>query len=114
MSAPNAGRQSPDPERQTGAQQQDVPSQSGSGKVWLFPSQLRPTNTIRTGSNQTASLETDLQTIQTQTLTLGSRWTIPKERTKARRTRLLALRVTQPTSWPNQLRQKLPKAEDFL
>lgn len=30
MSAPNAGRDSPDPERQTGAQQQDVP---GSGKV---------------------------------------------------------------------------------
>jgi hypothetical protein len=30
MSAPNAGRQSPDPERQTGAQQQDVP---GSGKT---------------------------------------------------------------------------------
>lgn len=26
MSAPNAGRQSPDPERQTGAQQQDAPS----------------------------------------------------------------------------------------
>ncbi|KAI9799631.1 MAG: hypothetical protein M1833_003946 [Piccolia ochrophora] len=30
MSAPNAGRQSPDPERQTGAQQQDVPA---SGKA---------------------------------------------------------------------------------
>lgn len=26
MSAPNQGRQSPDPERQTGAQQQDPPS----------------------------------------------------------------------------------------
>ena len=33
MSAPNAGRQSPDPERQTGAQQGDHPSQPGSGKV---------------------------------------------------------------------------------
>ncbi|KIY00587.1 uncharacterized protein Z520_03250 [Fonsecaea multimorphosa CBS 102226] len=33
MSAPNAGRQSPDPERQTGAQQQDHPSQPGSGKL---------------------------------------------------------------------------------
>lgn len=33
MSAPNAGRQSPDPERQTGAQQQEHPSQPGSGKV---------------------------------------------------------------------------------
>lgn len=30
MSAPNAGRQSPDPERQTGAQQQDA---TGSGKA---------------------------------------------------------------------------------
>jgi hypothetical protein len=30
MSAPNAGRQSPDPERQPGAQLQDVP---GSGKA---------------------------------------------------------------------------------
>jgi len=30
MSAPNQGRQSPDPENQTGAQQQDAP---GSGKV---------------------------------------------------------------------------------
>merc|ERR1712187_33905 len=30
MSAPNPGRQSPDPERQPGAQQQDVP---GSGKT---------------------------------------------------------------------------------
>ncbi|KAJ4349947.1 uncharacterized protein N0V89_008568 [Didymosphaeria variabile] len=26
MSAPNAGRQSPEPEKQTGAQQQDVPA----------------------------------------------------------------------------------------
>ncbi|KAJ9635997.1 uncharacterized protein PV06_01144 [Exophiala oligosperma] len=33
MSAPNAGRQSPDPERQTGAQQQEHPSQPGSGKI---------------------------------------------------------------------------------
>jgi hypothetical protein len=33
MSAPNQGRQSPDPERQTGAQQQDIPTQPGSGKV---------------------------------------------------------------------------------
>ncbi|KIW91830.1 uncharacterized protein Z519_07800 [Cladophialophora bantiana CBS 173.52] len=33
MSAPNQGRQSPDPERQTGAQQQDHPSQPGSGKL---------------------------------------------------------------------------------
>ncbi|KIW55680.1 hypothetical protein PV05_04411 [Exophiala xenobiotica] len=32
MSAPNQGRQSPEPERQTGAQQQDTPSQ-GSGKI---------------------------------------------------------------------------------
>ncbi|KAK4938005.1 hypothetical protein LTR10_021494 [Elasticomyces elasticus] len=32
MSAPNAGRQSPEPERQTGAQQGDTPSQ-GSGKI---------------------------------------------------------------------------------
>ncbi|KIW66319.1 hypothetical protein PV04_05655 [Phialophora macrospora] len=31
MSAPNAGRQSPDPEHQTGAQQGDTPAQ-GSGK----------------------------------------------------------------------------------
>jgi hypothetical protein len=31
MSAPNAGRQSPDPERQSGAQAQDTPA--GSGKV---------------------------------------------------------------------------------
>ena len=30
MSSQNAGRQSPDPERQTGSQQQDVP---GSGKI---------------------------------------------------------------------------------
>ncbi|KAJ5542274.1 hypothetical protein N7535_004695 [Penicillium sp. DV-2018c] len=30
MSAPNAGRQSPDPERQSGAQQQDTP---GTGKT---------------------------------------------------------------------------------
>jgi len=29
MSAPNPGRQSPDPERQTGAQQQDVPGTTG-------------------------------------------------------------------------------------
>lgn len=33
MSAPNEGRQSPDPERQTGAQQQATPAQGGSGKV---------------------------------------------------------------------------------
>ncbi|KEF59773.1 uncharacterized protein A1O9_04621 [Exophiala aquamarina CBS 119918] len=33
MSAPNAGRQSPDPENQTGAQQQAHPAQPGSGKV---------------------------------------------------------------------------------
>ncbi|OCT51042.1 hypothetical protein CLCR_09297 [Cladophialophora carrionii] len=33
MSAPNQGRQSPDPERQTGAQQGDHPSQPGSGKL---------------------------------------------------------------------------------
>ncbi|KIW19869.1 hypothetical protein PV08_00444 [Exophiala spinifera] len=33
MSAPNAGRQSPDPERQSGAQQGDHPSQPGSGKI---------------------------------------------------------------------------------
>jgi len=33
MSAPNQGRQSPDPENQTGAQQQDPPSQSGGGKL---------------------------------------------------------------------------------
>ncbi|KAI9805471.1 MAG: hypothetical protein M1825_000722 [Sarcosagium campestre] len=35
MSAPNAGRQSPDPDRQTGAQQQSVP---GSGKADAAPS----------------------------------------------------------------------------
>ncbi|KIX02358.1 uncharacterized protein Z518_08299 [Rhinocladiella mackenziei CBS 650.93] len=33
MSAPNQGRQSPDPERQTGAQQQAHPSQPGTGKM---------------------------------------------------------------------------------
>ncbi|OAP59970.1 hypothetical protein AYL99_04972 [Fonsecaea erecta] len=33
MSAPNPGRQSPDPEHQTGAQQQDHPSQPGTGKL---------------------------------------------------------------------------------
>lgn len=32
MSAPNEGRQSPPPEQQTGAQQQDTPAE-GSGKV---------------------------------------------------------------------------------
>jgi len=32
MSAPNAGRQSPDPEHQSGAQQGDIPTQ-GSGKM---------------------------------------------------------------------------------
>ncbi|ETN47092.1 uncharacterized protein HMPREF1541_01282 [Cyphellophora europaea CBS 101466] len=33
MSAPNAGRQSPEPETQTGSQQQDIPTQPGSGKL---------------------------------------------------------------------------------
>ncbi|KPI42706.1 uncharacterized protein AB675_2202 [Cyphellophora attinorum] len=33
MSAPNAGRQSPEPETQTGAQLGDHPAQPGSGKV---------------------------------------------------------------------------------
>ncbi|KAI1618663.1 hypothetical protein EDD37DRAFT_647454 [Exophiala viscosa] len=33
MSAPNAGRQSPEPETQTGAQQGDHPAQPGSGKI---------------------------------------------------------------------------------
>ncbi|KIW08353.1 uncharacterized protein PV09_01269 [Verruconis gallopava] len=32
MSAPNQGRQSPDPERQTGAQQQDPPASGQFGK----------------------------------------------------------------------------------
>jgi hypothetical protein len=41
MSAPNQGRQSPDPERQTGAQQQDIPTQPGSGKVSAHPSRIR-------------------------------------------------------------------------
>lgn len=35
MSAPNQGRQSPDPERQTGAQLQDPPAE---GKVGAAPS----------------------------------------------------------------------------
>jgi hypothetical protein len=37
MSAPNAGRQSPEPESQSGAQQQDVPA-SGKTKANAAPS----------------------------------------------------------------------------
>ncbi|KAK5056060.1 hypothetical protein LTR84_012611 [Exophiala bonariae] len=33
MSAPNAGRQSPEPENQSGSQQQAHPAQPGSGKI---------------------------------------------------------------------------------
>jgi len=33
MSAPKAGRQSPEPEQQGGAQLQDTPAQPGSGKI---------------------------------------------------------------------------------
>ena len=62
MSAPNQGRQSPDPERQTGAQQRDPPASGDSGaktstdnKATLDKLQSNPTHVLENEAEKKTS-----------------------------------------------------------
>ncbi|KAI9756930.1 MAG: hypothetical protein M1815_002496 [Lichina confinis] len=56
MSAPNAGRQSPEPENQSGAQQQSAP---GSGKVTDQPESLGDENKQQSDRTKMNELESN-------------------------------------------------------
>ncbi len=61
MSAPNAGRQSPDPERQSGAQAQDTPAGSGKMEEKKGQGEEVQDQTAGLSSNPTHTLEEEAE-----------------------------------------------------
>lgn len=109
MSAPNEGRQSPDPERQSGAQQQDTPAQPGSGKVSTLPS-FRSIALARSAShayNLPYRSPVMVHPYPSQYAdTKMNRLTTPSKRMRARTIRPAASRATQSISSKMPLRRK--------
>jgi len=121
MSAPNAGRQSPPPEEQSGAQQGDHPGQPGSGKVSELPKDvLCSWSFIDTSSSmmpQTIPNRTSVlmlsPLVATSTDAFRCSSMNPKARTRARKTNWRASSLTQSISWKTKQIRRRQRQHDL-